>query len=157
MRPEIGDEVVVGFLDGDPRDPVVLGGLHSSAKAPPLDGSDDNHEKALVTRAGMRIHWNDDSVTLTIDTPAGNSLVLDEDGKAVTLTDQSGSRVTLDDKGITLDSPKDITLKATGDVKIEGKNVTVKAQAQLGAEGGAQAEFKSSGTTVVKGAMVNIN
>ena len=36
FRPEIGDEVVVGFFDDDPRRPVMLGMLHSSAKAAPL-------------------------------------------------------------------------------------------------------------------------
>jgi uncharacterized protein involved in type VI secretion and phage assembly len=44
FRPEIGDEVVLGFLDGDPRDPVILGALHSSATPAPLEGADDTHE-----------------------------------------------------------------------------------------------------------------
>lgn len=35
FRPEIGDEVVVGFLNDDPRHPVVLGMCHSSAKPAP--------------------------------------------------------------------------------------------------------------------------
>jgi Rhs element Vgr protein len=155
--PEVDDEVIVGFLDGDPRDPVVLGALHSSAAASALTASNDNHEKALVTRAGMRIHWNDDTVTLTIDTPAGNSIVLDEDGTAITLTDQNGSSVTLNADGIALDSGADVKITATGDVSIEGTNVTVKANAQLGAEGSSGAELKSSGTTVIKGSLVNIN
>src|SRR5262249_9567354 len=33
FRPEMGDEVVVAFFDDDPRRPVILGMLHSSAKA----------------------------------------------------------------------------------------------------------------------------
>ena len=36
FRPEIGDEVIVGFLNDDPRDPVILGMLNSSAKPAPL-------------------------------------------------------------------------------------------------------------------------
>lgn len=156
-RPEIGDEVVVGFLDGDPRDPIVLGAMHSSAADSPLAAADDNHEKAIVTRSGMRLHWHDDTVTLTIDTPAGNSIVLDEDGRTIKLTDQNGNSIKLDESGITLDSPKDITLKAAGDVKVEGKAVNLKAQTSLAAEGASGAELKSSGTTVVKGSLVNIN
>ena len=38
FRPEVGDEVVLGFLDDDPRQAVILGMLHSSAKAAPLTG-----------------------------------------------------------------------------------------------------------------------
>jgi uncharacterized protein involved in type VI secretion and phage assembly len=41
-RPEIGDEVIVGFLNDDPRDGVVLGSLHSSANPAPLSADDQN-------------------------------------------------------------------------------------------------------------------
>jgi Rhs element Vgr protein len=60
FRPEIGDEVVVGFLEDDPRRAVILGMLHSSAKAAPLQGSDDNHEKEYRSRSGMRLYFNVD-------------------------------------------------------------------------------------------------
>ncbi|MGE0665178.1 MAG: type VI secretion system tip protein VgrG [Sphingomonadales bacterium] len=157
FRPEIGDEVVVGFLADDPRYPVILGALHSSAKPSPVPGSDDNHEKAIVTRAGMRIHWDDDKIIATIDTPAGNKVVLDEDGASILIEDQNGNKVTLSDGGIEMESPKDIILKATGDVKIEGVNVEIKASASVKAEGSGGAELKSSGQTVVKGSLVQIN
>lgn len=32
FRPEMGDEVVLGFLNDDPRDPVILGMLNSSSE-----------------------------------------------------------------------------------------------------------------------------
>ena len=51
FRPEVGDEVVLGFLSDDPRQAVILGMLHSSAKAAPLQGSDDNHEKVFQSRS----------------------------------------------------------------------------------------------------------
>ena len=51
FRPEIDDEVVVGFLDGDPRFPVVLGQCHSSAKPAPEPAKDDNHVKGYVRAA----------------------------------------------------------------------------------------------------------
>jgi len=149
FRPEIGDEVVVGFLDDDPRHPVILGGLHSSSKASPLKAADDNHEKAIVTRSGMRIHWHDDDKVATIDTPAGNHIILSEKDKSIEIADEGGSKVKLSADGISLESSKDIVLKATGDVKIDGINVKAK--------GSAGAEVQSSGTTVIKGALVNIN
>ena len=40
FRPEIGDEVIVGFINEDPNDAVVLGMLHSSAKPAPITASD---------------------------------------------------------------------------------------------------------------------
>ncbi|GAA0560510.1 type VI secretion system tip protein VgrG [Chitinophaga japonensis] len=156
--PEIGDEVVVGFLNDDPRQAVVLGALHSSAKAPPLTAADDNHEKGFFTRSGMRILFNDDKKNITIDTPAGNVLLLDEDKGEVSLTDKNGNKLVLSADGITLDSAKDIVLKAAGNIKMDGKtNLEAKAGAQCKLEGSAGAELKSSGQTVIKGSMVQIN
>ncbi len=155
--PEIGDEVVLGFLDGDPRDPVILGALHSSARATPLTAADDNHEKALVTRSGMRIHWNDDTVTCRIETPEGYALVLSEEEASLSLADKHGNSLVLSDKGIALDSVKDIVLTAKGDVKVEGKALALKAQAKAAVEGGSAAELKAGGTVTVKGATVMIN
>ena len=149
FRPEVGDEVVVGFLDEDPRYPVLLGSLHSSGKASPLKAEDANHEKAIVTRSGMRIHWHDDDKVATIDTPAGNSIALSEKDKSVLIADQNGNSVKLSSDGIAIESAKDIVIKATGDVKIDGLNVK--------GNGSAGAELRSSGTTVLKGALVNIN
>ena len=36
MLPEVDDEVLVGFVNDDPRDPVIQGMLHSSAKPAPI-------------------------------------------------------------------------------------------------------------------------
>ena len=157
FRPEIGDEVVVGFLDADPRDPVILGALHSSAKPNPITGSDDNHEKGIVTRSGMRVHWNDDTVVATLDTPAGNRIVLSEDEESILIEDQNGNKVEMNSDGIALESPGDIKLTATGDVKIEGTNVELTANASVKAEGSGGAELKSSATTVIQGSLVTIN
>lgn len=157
FRPEVEDEVVVGFLDDDPRDPIILGALHSSARTTPIPGKDDNHEKAIVTRSGMRLHWQDEDKVTTIDTPAGNSIALSEKDKKVTIADQNGNTVELSADGVTIKSAKDIVLKATGDVKVEGLNIELKAQASLKGQGSGSAEIQSSGTTAIKGSMVNIN
>jgi Rhs element Vgr protein len=157
FRPEIDDEVVVGFLGDDPRQPVVLGQLHSSAKAPPIAASDDNHEKGVVTRSGMKLVFDDDKKTVLIETPGGNSiLVSDEDG-AITFADSNGNKLVLDAEGITLESAADVNIKASGDVKTEGANVNASASAQLKIEGSGGAELSSGGSTVVKGSLVQIN
>lgn len=156
--PEVEDEVVVGFLNDDPRLPVVLGCLYSSAKAPPLEASDDNHEKGYFSREKMRILFNDDKKTLTFDTPNGNEIVLDEKNGKVSIKDKKGNRIELSSSGIKIESEGDLELKAKGDVKIEStKGLELKAGTQFKAEGSAGTEIKSSATTVVKGSMVQIN
>ena len=157
FRPEIDDEVVVGFLDGDPRFPVVLGQCHSSAKPAPETATDDNHIKGYVSRSKLKLTFDDDKKIVILETPGGNKLTLSDDEKTASLVDQNGNKVTLDDGGITLESAKDLTLKASGDVKLEGKNVECKAQTNFKAEGQAVVDVKSSGTLTIKGSLVQIN
>ncbi|MCB0555664.1 MAG: type VI secretion system tip protein VgrG [Phaeodactylibacter sp.] len=157
FRPEIGDEVIVGFLNDDPRDPVVLGMLHSSAKPAPIPAKDDNHEKGLVTRSEMKLHFDDDKKIITVETPGGNKAILDDDAGSITLQDQNGNKIVMDSNGIALESAKDITLKATGNVKVEGVNLEQKAQAQFKAEGSAGLELKSSAIAKLQGSLVQIN
>ncbi|MDP3224532.1 MAG: phage baseplate assembly protein V, partial [Rubrivivax sp.] len=157
IRPEIGDEVVLGFLDEDPRAPVLLGMLHSSAHAAPLAPSNDNHEKGFISRSGMRWLFDDDKKVMTLSTPAGNSLVLSEDEQAITLKDQHGNSVTLDAEGITLNSSKALTLKAATESNFEaGTSFGIKA-VNLSLEASASAELKGGATATLKGGMVQIN
>lgn len=157
FMPELGDEVIVGFLGGNPSEGVVLGMLHSSGKASPIPKSDDNNIKGIVTREGLRLEFDDEGKQVTVSTPGGNSVKISDDDKGIKLQDQNGNKLTLDQGGITLESAKDVTIKAQGDVKIEGTNINLKANAQLVAKGSASAEISSGGNTVVKGAVVQIN
>jgi Rhs element Vgr protein len=164
FRPEIGDEVVVGFLNDDPRDPVVLGMCHSSAKPVPEPAEDANNRKGYVSREKMRIVFDDEKKSLVLDSPAGNILSLSEDDKGIRIKDQNGNSLTLDDGGIIIESAKDLTLKAAKDIKIEGMNIEVKAQTSFKAAGTASAEvsgasttIKGSATTVIQGGVVQIN
>jgi Rhs element Vgr protein len=158
FRPDVGDEVVVGFINQDPRDAVVLGMLHSSAKASPLPASDDNHEKGFITRSDMRVLFDDDKKVMTLSTPGGNKLVLSDDEQGILLEDQSGNKIKLSSDGITIESAGALNLKtSSGDVSMEGVNVKLKASAQLKAEGSAGAEVSTSAIAVLKGSLVQIN
>ena len=159
FRPEIGDEVVVGFLNNDPRDAVVLGALHSSHNPIPslFTTADANNRKGYVSRSQLQLLFDDDQKTLTLATPAGNTLKLDDDAKRITLQDQHGNKIVLDAAGITIESSKALNLKAATDAKLEGMNVALSAQAQFKATGSAGVELSSSATAVLKGSMVMIN
>jgi len=158
FRPEIGDEVAVGFLGDDPCHPVILGMLHSSAKPAPLEGSDDNHKKMFKSRSGMRLHFDDDKIVLTLDTPAGNSIVLNEDEKSLTLADQNGNKIKLDSDGIHLESAKAVEWKAGTETRMESStSFEIKAGTELKLEGSASAELAGGGSTKLTGAMVQIN
>lgn len=156
-RPEIDDEVVLGFLNDDPRDAIVLGSLNSSGKPAPLSGSNDNHEKGIVTRSGMKMIWNDDEVNLTVEFPRRHKLVFSETDSGVLIEDDSSNRIELNSSGISYESASDIKIKASGDIALEATNVELAASAQLKVEGGASAELSSSGTATISGSLVRIN
>ncbi|MGR9045179.1 MAG: type VI secretion system tip protein VgrG [Gammaproteobacteria bacterium] len=164
FRPEIGDEVVVGFLGDDPRFPVVLGMCHSSAKPAPEPAKDDNHHKGYVSREKMAFTFDDENKVIVLETQSGNRLTLSEQDQAVVVEDQNGNKITLNADGITLESVKDLVLKATGDVKIEGVNAEMNAQAAFKASGSGSAEvsgasttIKGSANTTIQGGIVQIN
>ena len=171
--PEVGDEVLVGFLSNDPGCPIVLGSLYSSQRAPPRVLTAGNDVKAIVTRCNARIEFNDEDRAITVATPGRNAVLLSDKDQSITLSDQNGNAVRLGPAGITLDSAKDIqidargaitltalgsvTLGAKADVRVEGLNVTCEAQVGMTARGSASAELSAAGQTTVKGAMVLIN
>lgn len=164
FRPEIGDEVIVGFLNDDPRHPVVLGMCHSSAKPAPEPAKDDNHHKGYVSREKLKLNFDDEKKIIGLETPAGNKLSLSEDAKGITFEDQNGNKITLDDNGIAIESVKNLILKANKDLKLEGTNTELSAQASFKASGTGSAEvssssttIKGSATTVIQGGIVQIN
>jgi Rhs element Vgr protein len=164
FRPEIDDEVIVGFINDDPRDAVVLGMLHSSAKPAPIVAKDDNHEKGFTTRSKMHIHFNDDTKTITIDTPAGNKITLDESGSKIEIEDQNTNKITMGSSGIKIESPMNIdikagvnlTLAAGASLSIGGVSISVKADGNVSMEGAA-AKLSAQGIAEVQGSLVKIN
>ena len=157
FRPEIEDEVIIGFINEDPNDAVVLGMLNSSAKPAPLKASDDNHQKGIFTRSEMKVLFDDDKKSIAIETPAGKKITLDEDNGTITIEDENANVITIDDKGIKMESAGDISIKASGDVKIVGTNINIKASANFKAEGNTGVEISSSATAILKGSIVQIN
>ncbi|MGV3589267.1 MAG: type VI secretion system tip protein VgrG [Adhaeribacter sp.] len=158
FRPEVRDEVVVGFLQNDPGQAVVLGMCHSKAMPPPVTAEKPNKEKGYVSKSKLKLVFNDDQKSITLETPKGNKIVLTEVDQAIKLVDQHGNKLTLNQDGIQLESIKDISLKATGDINLQGMNIAAKAQVGFKAEGGGGTELSAgSGLTKVKGGMVMIN
>jgi len=173
FMPEIGDEVVLGFLDGDPDAGVVLGALQSGERPAPEVPDAPNTIKSIVTNAKLKIAFDDVKKSLTLETPGGHSIVMDDEETKVTVTDSSGNTIEMSDAGMTLKSPKDFSIEASGSVSIKGtsgvtinspgdvalKGANLTAEGDVGGtfKGGATAELSAGGQTTVKGGMVMIN
>jgi uncharacterized protein involved in type VI secretion and phage assembly len=128
FRPQPGDEVVVGFLNNDPRQPIVLGSLYGSRNAPGGDFaelSEENQHKGIATASGAALAFRDrEKPTLTLRTPRG-TLEIDDNGERVELSDRDGNTVRLDGDGITIKSAKDFVIEAGGKVTIKGSEVEI--------------------------------
>jgi Rhs element Vgr protein len=129
--PEVGDEVVIGFLADDPRHPVVLGELYSQKNSPPssLTGAfvdAANNNKGIVTRSGTRLHFIDSSpASLQIVTPNNNRIVISDQDQSIVIQDQNNNSIELSPSGITIKSGTALNLQATGAVQIKGAEVNV--------------------------------
>jgi Rhs element Vgr protein len=158
FRPEVGDEVVLGFLNDDPRQAVVLGMLHSSAHPAPLPESDDNHEKGYQSRSKMKLYFHDEKKILRLETPGGNKVTLSEEDKKISIKDQSGNKIIMSADGIQIESSKAIALKAATELTLEsGTALSAKGGSTLQLKGTSSAELSSGATTAVKGSLVQIN
>lgn len=121
MIPDVGDEVLVVFAGGDPRFPIVVGGLWNGNAAPPEQlGGDRVDRWAIVSKKGSRIHILEQSApTITIETPAGVS---------ATLTDQGGGEIELSASGTTITlNPQGVTIQTGGKVSVQASQVEVSA------------------------------
>lgn len=156
FRPEINDEVVIGFLNDDPRYPVILGMVHSSAKAAPEPGKNANHHKGYVSREKLKMTFDDDKKVLTLETPAGNKMTLTDDARGIVLQDQNGNKITLDDNGITIESIKDLAFKSANDTKMAAMNAEISAQTGFKASGTSTAEISGGTTTISGNAMTSV-
>lgn len=149
FRPEVEDEVVVGFLHEDPRFPVILGGLHSSARPAPFPPTEKNEETGYVSRGGHRLTFHDGDDSLMLETAAGDKLhLLGKDGKLL-LEDQHGNKLEMTSSGVTLETAGDLTLKAGGQVKVEGTGIDLSSS--------ATGKFEAGATLDLKGSLVKIN
>ncbi len=157
FRPDLGDEVVIGFINEDPNDAIILGMLNSSAKPAPFPGEDANNIKGFVTRSELKFLFDDETKSIVVETPKGKKLTLNDEDGEVKLEDENSNVITLSSNGISVESAGNIDISSKGDVTIEGINVNIKASAQFNAEGTAGTEVSSNAITVVKGSLVQIN
>lgn len=150
VLPEVGDEVLVGFADGDLDTPYVLGGLHNGKDPPPAtsvpaidEASGEIGVRAIVSRTGHRLELVDsprgDAVLLTT---GSGKLLLRLDGAKNTVELTSAGAVTIKGMGVTVDA-------GAGLLELKGQQVKIAGQ--------TTAELTASGALAVRGGVVRIN
>jgi len=154
--PEIGDEVIIGCINNDPSHIVILGMLNSSALPAPLTAANANNEKGYVSRDNIKMIFNDDEKSFKLETPGGNKITLSDQDQVIKIADQNGNKIIMESAGITIESASDLKLKATGDITLEGINITLTPSSNFIVSAGG-AEIKAgSGSMAIKGPLVKI-
>jgi len=171
--PETEDEVVVGFINGDPTYPVILGTLFNQQKKAPFTPESDNNTKGIITREKLKLLFEEEDKNIVLETPNGNTIILSDKDKKITIKDEHDNKIEMSSSGILFDSAKNIELKAKQNITIKSDSgkVEVKAGSELKMEGqtvkqksngpfeaqGAMMTLKATGINTIKGAMVKIN
>ncbi len=145
--PNVGDLVLVSFVNGDINAPIIVGRLYTDKDRPPKNKNGElifkpSYEKNTDLR---RFHLEFPSVTFTI-----------KDDSIVAVA--GSTKVTIKTDGdVTIESNGKVEVKAQGDLSLTGANIKIESQQALQIKAGSTADIKSSATMNIKGSVVNIN
>ena len=141
MLPQVDDEVIVGFENGDTRRPLVVGAVFNG-KAKPGDEllQDNDGSFAVVSNEKALMHSKED-MTFKSDKKMIIEVTKDREEKI--------------DGQIKLKAGTAYSIEAGSDMKVKGVSVTVEASGSLKLKG-ATVDIESSGPANFKGALVNV-
>ncbi len=163
--PEVDDEVLIGYEQGNPSLPLVLGSLYNGKDVPPVDHpvawkGAENNLKLFRTKSGNEIYFHDGSgseAIVIVQKDSKNSITLTLDGPKIAIESQGD--ISLSGANISLESTSgDITLKSAAAIKAESAQDTeLKANGNLKSEGGMNYDMKAGmNATVEGGALVTV-
>jgi uncharacterized protein involved in type VI secretion and phage assembly len=156
FRPEIEDEVIVGFMNGDSSHPIILGMVHSSSKPTPFDPEDSNDKKGYVSKSEIKITIHDGDKSIIIETPGGREIKMDDTAEEIEIKDKNGNSIKMDSDGIKIDSPMEISITAGSTLNLAAPQIGIKADTSASFEASGSMSVKSDGTAEIKGAMIDI-
>jgi uncharacterized protein involved in type VI secretion and phage assembly len=149
--PEVSDEVLVAFEQGDINQPYVVGALWNGKDKPPETNTDGkNNIRKIKSRSGHEIILDDSSdqkkEKVEIHTSAGHRITLDDTAgsEKIEIVDKTGSN------SITIDSVQNsVAINSSMQLKIKATTIEIEADATM--------TLKAGATLTLQGALVKIN
>ncbi len=123
ILPDVGDTVLLLFINEEPAQPIVLGGLYGETP-PPHAVVDEGIIKRFVTQTAgkQRFILDDAENAISIETQNGHSISMTP--AAIGITRNNGSSVTLTDDRMTIHAKTDLAIEAPGNsITIRGKRI----------------------------------
>ncbi|MCF6349475.1 MAG: phage baseplate assembly protein V [Flavobacteriaceae bacterium] len=118
--PELKEEVLIDFEGGNAEKPYMLGSLYHGTAKPDSWKTKANDIKAIKTRSGHTIEFNDA-----------------KEGEFILITDKNGNAIKLDTVG------KTITIEAPEHIFLSSKNISLKATENINLESGENYRLKT--------------
>jgi uncharacterized protein involved in type VI secretion and phage assembly len=155
MIPQVDDEVLIGFLNGDSRVPYVIGSVFNGVDKPDGDMLQDidKQDSFVVNTFGRAIVKSKGDMILT--TSGGSRAASGADDGKLTITVQdevkqtSKQDWTVDTQGgASHSASKNYEIKATQNFNASGMSVSIKANQSVSIEGTAGVELKCGGSSV---------
>ncbi len=154
--PEVNDEVLVGFLDGDFNYPYVLGATwNGQDKAPLPTGKLVAADGKVVvrqfrTRAGHILSFDDTKGSEKIE-------LIDQSGKNSIKIESASGKIAIEATGnVSISAGGKVAIEAKADAAVQGANVSVEAKGKLELKG-AQVTINGSGQVKISAPAVQIN
>ena len=117
LLPDVGDEVLVMFHNGDPSCPLIVGGLWNGDSAPPaqIENGGVNRYKRLQSSNGVVLTLDDQQgqEAFVVETPGGQRITLKDGPGKVLIEDAAGNSVTMETAGITIVSSATVKVQAS--------------------------------------------
>lgn len=162
--PEVNDEVLVAFEQGDLTRPYILGALWNGKDKPPLGAEVQNagqvQQRIIKTRVGHQIILMDkageESIKI-VDKTGKNSIFIDSVKNDIAI--EADGNITMTAKGkITLSAQMDVMIESkTGKATLKGTSgVSVQTPASLELKG-STVQMQGSGPVTVKGNPIMLN
>jgi uncharacterized protein involved in type VI secretion and phage assembly len=129
LLPDVGDEVLAVFLNGDPRMPIVVAGLWNGSATPPETISGGrNRKKVIRSKNGVKLTLDDQDgqEQFIVETPGAQKITLKDGPGAILIEDSNGNSIKLETTGVTVTTPSKATVNAST-VEISAGLVTVNA------------------------------
>ena len=126
--PEINDEVMVEFEQDNPARPYVSG-VHYHGAIPPEFADPDNNLKAIKTRTGHILQFDDTDgqESILITDKNGNSLTIDTSGDSIFIN--AGDT-------ISIKAGKDITLQSNNSISLASTAINITAATTINVNAG---------------------
>lgn len=129
--PDVGDEVLVSFVNGDSRFPVVVGSLWNGRDAAPDSLPGNSVDRwSFFGKKGSNIsiqETDSGQPTITLTTAGGVTVKLTDEGGGKIECTAGSETVTMEPSGITVQSASKVTVKASSEVSIQAAQVKVQA------------------------------